>query len=420
MAEPVTEAKYKKAGMVIYGTLARGPSKGQRALVAPYNEGRFGDRHKYYALPKGSIDPGETTLQAALRETQEETGIDMEKLLTPEGVAKLARGEALKNVRSGYPGVTILRAEPQPMDHTYLSRANKNRRLAFYGVEIAGIDKLHDALKNQQNCNRNGGIEQVHYSIRDEIAADAARYPMFEDLIEWLRHGQMPERAWNSEYAGDRALPASSQNGAWFQALEREYGPIHTQHAPLDAKSGWQKFCQNISGADYSILKTHIDAMKRQLKAMHILNGDNGHIKLDDKDCPLNYYQEGADIITTQQYLHSCFERMHANPDYAMAFGGDCELLKDYLPSQRIKHSQLVAIAPFISKEDIATAAASFTRDRDSAVNARIYGKKPSIYWGAPPSGQFLSKPMLAVREEMKKDWRIRTKNGGETVIALG
>ena len=40
-----------------------------------------GSRSQLYGLPKGHIEPGEDTLSAALRETLEETGLDIKLLV---------------------------------------------------------------------------------------------------------------------------------------------------------------------------------------------------------------------------------------------------------------------------------------------------------------------------------------------------
>ncbi|MFO0456647.1 MAG: NUDIX hydrolase, partial [Alphaproteobacteria bacterium] len=121
------------AGIVIYGT----NRKGKRAFVMPYTEGRFGFGDKYYVLPAGKIDPGETQLQAAIRETEEETGISLEKLLGTEALEKLKKDEKLQPPfeSPGYPGVRVVRLGLNPVVQTYISRGHAARTVALYGIE---------------------------------------------------------------------------------------------------------------------------------------------------------------------------------------------------------------------------------------------------------------------------------------------
>lgn len=409
---PQKQKPYQKAGMIISGMLPNG----QQALVAPYSEGRFGHQDKYYVLPTGSIDAGETPLHGALREAEEETGIDMVRLLTPEGVAALERGERLTNIPSGYPGVTIRRVEPEPVDHTFLSRASKPRRLALYGIEVDGIEHLRSALKNQPNLNRAGRVQPVRRPISDVLRDAPERYPTFTDFLEWLRTERMPERIWNTGYTGNRDLVPHEDEvdyPTWFRLLEAKHGPITD-------RDSWQRFCERIPHHDFSVLSGYIATIKGTLKSMHILNGDNDHIKLDDKDCPLFYYQEGADIITAEQYLKTAFERMRANSDYAKAFGGDCEQVRKLAPTGRIQHSQLVGIAPFVREEDITKASAQFMEDLNRpSLTDRVQGRSPYratshsapwLNWGRPTrqAGYSLREPMLESRAAMKQSWEAR------------
>jgi mutator protein MutT len=57
------------------GVVVRGE---ETLVIVPRRRGADGAR--VLALPKGHIDPGETALQAAVREVREETGVDAEPL----------------------------------------------------------------------------------------------------------------------------------------------------------------------------------------------------------------------------------------------------------------------------------------------------------------------------------------------------
>jgi 8-oxo-dGTP pyrophosphatase MutT (NUDIX family) len=81
-------------------------------LLTSYDEGRIGENYKCYGLPKGSIDAGESSLEGALRETEEETGISFKRLMGDDNLKKFINGECLENIDTGYKGVRIRRADP--------------------------------------------------------------------------------------------------------------------------------------------------------------------------------------------------------------------------------------------------------------------------------------------------------------------
>ncbi|UCF10158.1 MAG: NUDIX domain-containing protein [Candidatus Bipolaricaulota bacterium] len=65
--ESPAEPTERSAGFVLFRT---GPSGALEYLLLRHRNGG------HWGFPKGRIEPGETELQAALRETREETGID--------------------------------------------------------------------------------------------------------------------------------------------------------------------------------------------------------------------------------------------------------------------------------------------------------------------------------------------------------
>ncbi len=75
--------KQKRAGMVIYRVLGEGQVTAdniEMLFMIPSNPDFGGPDPQ---LPKGRIDPGETPLQAALREAQEEVGLFYGSLMEP-------------------------------------------------------------------------------------------------------------------------------------------------------------------------------------------------------------------------------------------------------------------------------------------------------------------------------------------------
>ena len=92
---------------------------------------------------------------------------------------------------------------------------------------------------------------------------------------------------------------------------------------------------------------------------MGITKGDHAIIKLDDKDTPLQFFQEGADVITAEDYLKQCKKMMEKDPGYASGFGGaraaDNNVSDDLKtkPKLTISRSQLAAVVPFVRREDL-------------------------------------------------------------------
>ncbi len=426
---------FKKAGIVIHGMMGTGPNAGKHSLIAPYTEGRFSTQDKSYVLPKGAIDPGEDMLGGALRETKEETGIDVVLLLCatreevaalakdkhfePEALKQLRAGESVKNlVSAGYPGVTVLEFEPLFADHMYYGRASNPDRVAMFGVRVEGIEHLCGALKNQQNVNCGQHVVPVKYSIDDRMRDHPEIYPSFDDFLTWMREQAMPDRAWNRQVKHRPTLVPNDdspiERPTFFEQVEERWAKKHNHSQPITTRDQWKSFCEDIPHSDYRQIKGHFEKIKAEVKKLGITKSDMGDVKLDTKDTPLFFYQEGADCITTEQYLASCFERMRANPDYAKAFAGDCALQLSKPREKRIIHSQLAGIAPFIEPETIEAATETFTRDlnRKTVVDYTAGSHTaPWLTWGAPPPhrqrGYSLTEPLLKMHEQLGGENRV-------------
>ena len=52
----------------------------QEVLLVHHNRSRRGSEDRFWVLPGGDIEPGETSAQAAVREVREETGVEVEIL----------------------------------------------------------------------------------------------------------------------------------------------------------------------------------------------------------------------------------------------------------------------------------------------------------------------------------------------------
>lgn len=69
-----TQERAFSAGLIIYRRTEEGPK-----FLVMYHRGR------YWNFPKGKIEPGEKSIEAALRETEEETGLTKEDLRIKRG-----------------------------------------------------------------------------------------------------------------------------------------------------------------------------------------------------------------------------------------------------------------------------------------------------------------------------------------------
>lgn len=368
------EKPFQKAGIVIYGTNAQG----KRALVAPWSEGRFGYKHKYPALPKGSIDDGESAVETAVRETSEETGIDIRLMLGEDRYAAFIAGEEIKVPFESpeYEGVHVVHVGTTPVRHDYMARSGAMRPTALYGIEVEGIENLVRHLKNTKNANTENF--QVRHSIKEQFK-DAKRYPQLEDFLEWLRTGDMPEREWS---AGKYCL---SLYGELEPGTETLFSQLEKQvmSKPIENLKEWKEFWRTLPKADYKQLQPYVAKIKKNVQDIGVVEGDRSIYKLDDKDTPLRFFQEGADIVTAEDFIAQCYRMMAHNPDYALAFGGRAyvqdkdsqPLSKSALSKAQVTHSQLAAVANFVPPHELLQAVAKRFNpaSKDGALNVQYH-----------------------------------------------
>ncbi|MFN8971928.1 MAG: NUDIX hydrolase [Alphaproteobacteria bacterium] len=351
MSLPQKSKDMDSAGIVIYGT----NRDGKRAFVMPYTEGRFGEGDKYYVLPAGKIDPGETQLQAAIRETEEETGISLEKLLGSDALEKLQTGKTLTLPLEspGYPGVRVVRLGLDPVVQTYISRGHVARTVALYGIEVEGIENLAGHLKNPDNAATPDF--KVNQPIKP-IVSDNNKYPQLSDFLSWMRSGQVPDADWSR---GKEILePITYGDMQKFQRIERDFMRKKNKEKITNLQE-WKEFCEKMPKADFSVMRKIFAKIKNNISAMGITKGDHEIIKLDDKDTPLQFFQEGADVITAEDYLNQCKKMMEKDTGYASGFGGaraaDTEVPQNLRTSPKltITGSQLAAVVPFVPVREL-------------------------------------------------------------------
>jgi 8-oxo-dGTP pyrophosphatase MutT (NUDIX family) len=402
-AIPATDqdnAPLTKAGAVISGVRSEdkdNPSA-QQYVVAPYTEGRFGANDKYYVLAKGGIDKGETVLDAAIREASEETGIHIGQTFNPDGtwdkkpylldakqIERLRQGQVIADEPSGYAGVRIRRVGPEALDFAYNSRENKPHRVVLMHIDVEGIDHLHSHLKNPENRSRIGQIEQVHTPLRTLIRND--NYPRFEVIFEWLRSMRTPEAKWAKKLAGSPLAPTPDSSGAmpeWFEKAGKP-GYFANLEAKFKADTGdeindapsWQNFLAQLPADDYENMLHLADLVKDKLVECKVLKGDSDIIKFDTKDLPFFFYQEGADILTKEQYLKSCIDNAASRGDFARAFAGNNRKLEQEKASriEQIEKSQIAGVVWAAGEHSIDTVIAQLKKRPPKTRNGELWGK---------------------------------------------
>lgn len=318
---------------MVYGTNA----EGKRAFVMPYSEGRFGYHDKYYTLPKGSVDLNESVSAGAIREMEEETGLSVARLLGAEGYAALKEGKPLSGLpieSPGYPGVRVLRVGQVPVDYSYTARSGRQFHAAIYGVEVANIETLAPYLKNAENARK--ADSKVVHSVQDTVR-DGVRYPQWNDFMEWLTTGVMPPRAWN----GYQALPQ-------FAGLAAHFPP-----GQLRGMAEWKRMYAQLPPEQLLAFDAAIAQIKHTVAALGITQGDHACIKLDSQDTPLNFFQEGADVITAEALLSHSLAMFRKNSDYRLAIGGGAA--RDISPKHKLRfhHSELAGVAHFVPEQEL-------------------------------------------------------------------
>lgn len=321
---PTEELTPEKGGFVIFGR----NSRGQLCVLTSFVQGRFSadpqDKLKYYGLAKGALDVrveqsrdghdgiaiSESGLDGAIRETKEETGVDVRQLLGKRFVPYKA-GAKVENFKSPIAGVEIKRAHIQDCaDFAYISGAGVQRRLQLYYIELAdgSIDHLANRLKQLDGGEYNFGKSCTDKGIAELLTEKG--YPTFKDMMTILRTGKV--RANGSCW--------SPSDYTLFENPELPSIEKHMKLKITDPES-WVKFCQEISGRDFKSLKPQFAAIKKYFEDLGMV-GDTMPIKMDDKDSPLCFYQEGGEILPLETLIMRSLRAAEHNPKYAKAMWG--------------------------------------------------------------------------------------------------
>jgi 8-oxo-dGTP pyrophosphatase MutT (NUDIX family) len=417
------DQRFTKAGAVLHGRDWRG----EHMLVVPYTQGRFHDEYhnylyakyeqgieqdynKYYSLPKGGINPGESVLDAAIRETHEETGIDIARLLGEDMLVKFRHGKTIRDFRSvGYPGVTVLLADPVPYAHRYESRTGKDKHTALFNLEIDGIDALRPHLKNRDQRERvEEGVRKephVRHTVQQILATRDKPVPTLDTYLEWLRNGAIPPDGSGSNLPArdprHRAMycllngaepvqfsPEPPMLNPWFSALEHRYA----LEGMIASRDDWLRFLKALPKHEVKSLQRCFAAIESYLKGAGIVGDDHDVVKFDEDS--LHFYQEGADIASFARFFRHGLVMAELNDDYRHAFTGDCGSLRHLSRAEQVEQAQIAAVAFAATPRDIRQGIKSYQYE----IGRRLPHLRPCDAYQDPEYQ--LREPLLSVREQ--------------------
>lgn len=344
--DPEKEAKlHPKAGMFIHGWALDKNRQRRMHVLTSYTEGRFGDNDKYYGLPKGAVDPGESYLQTAIREAQEETGIDLARLMGKKAFEQFARGETIENIESpdpAYQGVRIIKASGQPVrEHTYVSIHGVPNHTLYFSIELEGIEKL------QGSCKKMSDGETPNLSTLRVTSAQLAaerKLPTLNEMLEIMRTGVVPGRA-DCQWADK--TPQRIMERPVLPGIEKAWLRTQRRNGKVTTLKEWLDLCEQTPGADYKKLEQDFKTIKSYMEGRGVI-GDNGQLmKLDIKDRPLCFYVEGAEVLPLNDMINRSLDCAKKSPLYARAMWGDYEGRRRPVADEKTR-MESAQIAPFI------------------------------------------------------------------------
>lgn len=323
----------EKGGLVIYGRNAQG----QLCVLTSFVQGRFNanpdDKLKYYGFAKGTLDKilveardgnkrktiKESGLDGAIRETAEETGLDMHDLFGHTNLMRYKAGETIENEPSPLDSrVKIKHACVQnEADYAYISGTGAQRRLQLYYIEVEGIEHLAGHLKNLEGDPHNPEKSVTDTGITELLRAKG--YPSFKEMQDILRTGKIkkdPSKLWAPANVTLFEKPAFPGIESRMRSKKYKNGALNAQ-TPED----WITFCEEIPGGDFKALKPQFTAIKKYFEGLGLV-GDRMGIKLDDKVCPLCFYQEGGEILPFETLVMRALRTAEQNQKYAQGMWG--------------------------------------------------------------------------------------------------
>lgn len=329
----------EKAGMFIYGWVPYKngiPDKdGTKELhvLSSYSEGRFGRGFKCYGIPKGAVDHGESSFDAAIRETHEETGIDFKLLLGEEAISALMRGETISNIPSGYDKVRVVSAKPTPIKHEYMSGHGAKRTAEYYAIELDGIEHLKPFLKRMdaRESDKYANVKKTTIQWMKE-----QNFPSFEQRLSMMRTGRVPPEG-SVVVIENPALPTIEAKYPWFDITKVD---------------DWINFCSKVDGKEFKAISADVAKLKAYFEEIGLVKHDGeSALKMDTKDTPLNFYQEGAEIIPLDVMLARSADAASKNEQYAKAMWGQYtgKRRESADDNEKIRSAQIAPIMDFFS-----------------------------------------------------------------------
>lgn len=285
------DTPFEKAGLFLYGRMKDTSGKERVHTVVSYTEGRLSNHEKCYGLAKGEIDPGETPIQAAVRETKEETGIDLEQMLGKKAYADFCAGKTIENLRcqGKYRGVTVLKADPKPIDHTYMSSHGNLHQSAYYAIELAGLEHL-PTLKR---LDPREGADRADVIIPAKQHAQSLRYPKFRERMLML-------------YTGI----SRSESGEKTTIIQKPHLPKVIEQHPLplfrnniNVVENWVEYWKKLPDDARALLKQDLAKIKEFFEKRGMVGNSGEKLKFDTKMHPLAFYQEGAELLPVGVWL---------------------------------------------------------------------------------------------------------------------
>jgi hypothetical protein len=296
----------QKAGLIVYGIEKDAQGRDQIMVLAPWSEGRFSDGDKAYGLGKGDVDPidRDDAFKAAEREFKEEVGLNLTQLLT-----------------NNYPGVRMLECDFQkPLISTIVqSNARNPQQLHLFAVKVDNIRGLTKHIQRRDVLAISDDTPALAPKFQANALAKQFKYPSTDTLLNIVRSGIVPTTLdVKNQFPKEHKLFDYPVLRTIYDALFAYYNPQKKSEridTPGELDTLWEAFSgKQILGP----LKQQIDQVKKHLLKEGIITHKDG-LHLDTKNRPLRYFQESADILPYDEYIHRMHEFAGKNKLYSLA-----------------------------------------------------------------------------------------------------
>ncbi len=353
-APPAVAAEAKsatRAGIFLYGYAPDAKGYKRLHVLAPYTEGRFADGEKCYAVPAGDIDEKDKNSRAAaLREAGEESGINFEKLFGKAAYKKFINGEPIENlVSTEYPGLTIIKADPTPIKHTYTAGFGKKHSTEYFAIEVKGIETLNErgTLKNYSGGEHaaTGKIKKPAAEIVTE-KVKAHELPTFAQLLEIMRSGKIPKKTKGAWGIGKKDTILIDEPG--LLVAEEDYHQRNPTAAnPITTPEEWLSFLSD-KETQWKKFSRDLETLKKYFQKQGLVADSGNKLKFDTKDRPLMFYQEGAEVLPVAEMIarSTAFAAKHER--YGRAMWGDYPGKEGEVPPDEATRMAQAQIQPLI------------------------------------------------------------------------